>query len=668
MKTEKHENLSKEELIKWAEEIRAACAEFGDVSAEKAAKEAIDTYLTDTFVFSVMGLAKRGKSTLVNALLGRNDDVFAPIGKRPATSVCTIFRPAEKQKVTVVFRSGEEREIAPEDLRFYATEDHNRGNVKEVALIRADYPFPENFQGITLVDLPGAESIHEHHDQVIHQFLPQSDAVLLMTTSRIPISAGEIDLLREVQKNDVGKIFVAMNKIDKCDEDEIAEGEAANRRALAETDVPVGTIYKISAKLAHDGETEKSGVPAMLGDIKDFVEKNRGAIMKKRLVARILSAAQSVLHAADVNAAVSSLSPDELQKLSKELEIKRDELTAKNKTRRKEFKSRWDGAVDEFAARLPKIKTNVQIRLEKKMNQYGLMNVGKFKKEVPSFFAETLESELSDPSHDLENRLRDLTYQYDKDCPCICIAPDGTVVSESSSHAAEAAMVGAGTTLAVGGGLFATVAGGLTTTVVSVAPWATLGAGIASSIGAAGSTLAGAAGATTAIEIAGTGAVTTGLLDTVVASIGSLFSGLGATASTAFTTAGTTATTVPTTLAVVAGPIGWTIAGVGALAVPVAWGFKRNKDLNKLKNSVKSKIDEVFTSFCEKQIPALKDAGARITEELDCLWERQLADMEASIKRAALDEKKAETKEQTLACRRRFKALLNFSGNKEARQ
>lgn len=668
MKTEKPENLSKEELISWAEGIRAACAEFGDVAAEKAAKEAIDNYLSDTFVFSVMGLAKRGKSTLVNALLGREDDDLAPIGKLPVTSVCTIFRPAKNLKITVVFRNGEERGIEPKDLRYYATEEHNRGNAKEVALVRVDYPFPENFRGVTLVDLPGAGSIHEHHDQILHQFLPQSDAVLLMTTSRIPISAEEIDLLKEVQKNDVGKIFVAMNKIDKCDDDEIAEGEAANRRALSETDVPVGTIYKISAKLAHEGEAEGSGVPAMLDDIKNFVEKSRGAITKKRLVARILSAAQSVIRAAEVKATVSALSPDELKNLSKELEIKRDEFSAKNKARRKEFKSRWDSAVDEFAARLPKIKTNVQIRLEENMNQYGLMNVGKFKKDVPSFFAATLERELSEPSHELENRLRDLAYQYDKDCPCICIAPDGTVVSESSSHAAEAAMVGAGATLAVGGGLFATVASGLTTTVISVAPWATLGAGIASSIGAAGGTLAGAAGATTAIELAGTGAVTTGLLDTVVASIGSLFSGLGTTASTAITTAGTTATTVPTTLAVVAGPIGWTIAGVGALAVPVAWGFKRNKDLNKLKNSVKSKLDEVFTSFSEKQIPALKDAGARIAEELDCLWERQLADMEASIKRAALNEKKAEMEEQALACRRRFKALLDFNGNKEARQ
>lgn len=661
MKNERPENLSKEELVSWAEDVRSACAEFGDVSAEKAVKEAIDNYQADSFVFSVMGLAKRGKSTLVNALLGRHDDVFAPIGKRPATSVCTIFRPAEKQKITVVFRNGEEREIAPEDLRSYATEDHNRGNVKEVALIRADYPFPENFQGITLVDLPGAESIHEHHDQVVHQFLPQSDAVLLMTTSRIPISAGEIDLLKEVRKNDVGKIFVAMNKIDKCDDEEIAEGEAANRRALAETDVPVGTIYKISAKLAHEGKAEESGVPAMLSDIKDFVEKNRGAIMKKRLVARVLSAAQGVLRAADVNAAVSSLSPDELQNLSKELEIRRDEFAAKNATRRKEFKSRWDGAVDEFAARLPKIKTNVQIRLEEKMNQYGLTSVGKFKKEVPSFFAETIESELSEPSHDLENRLRDLTYQYDKDCPCISIAPDGTVVSESRSHGAEAAMVGVGATLAVGGGLFATVAGGLTTTVLTAkgafgAYLAANLAGTATSVGSA--TLASEAVGVASLFSWGGGTIVT---PTISSALPNAIVGAGGAALEA---AGTS--TVPTFLATVAGPIGWTIAGVGMLAVSVAWGFKRNKDLQKLKDSVKSKVDEAFASFSEKQIPALRNAGTRIVEELECLWERQLADMEASIRRAVLDEKKAEMESQALACKQRFNALLPLGENKEA--
>jgi GTPase SAR1 family protein len=57
---------------------------------------------------AVLGKAKRGKSTLINALLGRKDDTLAPIDKLPASSAITRFRYGN-EKAAVAFRDGRNR-------------------------------------------------------------------------------------------------------------------------------------------------------------------------------------------------------------------------------------------------------------------------------------------------------------------------------------------------------------------------------------------------------------------------------------------------------------------------------------------------------------------------------------------------------------------------------
>lgn len=628
----KRENLSKEELINWAKEVRKACSEEGDASAVQKIDAAVETYESEKFVFSLMGLAKRGKSTLINALLGRKDDTYAPIDELPATSVCTTFTYAPEECVEVVFRNGNVTRIQPNEIRDYATEEGNPKNSKEVQLIRVSAPFVEKFENVTLVDLPGADSIHEHHDQIIYQFLPQSDAVLLLTTARMPISSGEIELLNAVQENDVGKVFVAMNQIDCVDECEIEEGENANRKKLANTKISVNTIYKISAKQAFEGDWEGSGVPALMNDILAFIDANRGKLVKNRFVLCVESVLEKMRKAVEMESTISDLSPENLSKLETEFATKKDEFEKQNKIRSKDFKLRWDGIIDEFAASLPKVRSDVEIALTKKMDSFGIANVGRLKKEMPAFFAKTIEEKLSAASLKMEMNLQELTRKYDEDCPAIHLSPDGTVsMNQGDSRIGEGVLAGTGVTLAVGGGLFATVAGGLTTSVAVLSPWA-------APFVAIGSTLAGAAGGTTAVTAGGV-AVTTGLFDTFLATLGAGISGTA-------TAMGTTVTTVPTSLALVAGPIGWTIAAAGLCAVPVAWGLKRNKDKKKIKTEVLERVEIAFKDIGSDKVKKLKEMGTRIVAEFENSWSQQFISMESAMKKAALHAQDADVRKR----------------------
>jgi len=594
---------------------------------------AIETYESEKFVLSLMGLAKRGKSTLINALLGRRDDTYAPIDELPATSICTTFTYAPEEYVEVVFRDGEAKRILPDEIRDYATEEGNPRNSKDVQLIRVSAPFVKKFESVTLVDLPGSDSIHEHHDQIIYQFLPQSDVVLLLTSARMPISAGEIDLLNALQENDIGKFFVAMNQIDSVDTTELEEGENANRKKLAGTKISVNTIYKISAKQAFKGNWENSGVPVLMEDILKFIDENRGRLVKKHFVARIESILDKMRKAVEMESTISDLSPENLSKLEAEFAIKKNEFEKQNKIRSKDFKLRWDGIVDEFAASLPKVRNAIEIALTEKMDSFGIANVGRLKKEMPAFFAKTIEAKLGKASRELEIRLQEVAKKYDEDCPVIYLSSNGTLsMVQNNSNVSEVMLAGTGATLAVGGGLFATVAGGLTTTVTTLSPFA-------APFVAFGSTLASLAGGTTTATL-GSAAVTTGIVDTLLASLGSSIS-------TTATAMGTTVMTVPTSLALVAGPIGWTVAAVGLCAIPVAWGLKRNKDLKKIKTEVLKRVEIAFVDVGSDKVEKLKEMGTRIVAEFENSWSQQLISMETEMKKAAIHAQSADVRKRS---------------------
>jgi hypothetical protein len=53
----------------------------------------------------VTGAAKRGTSTLINGLLGRPEDLVAPICKSPATSVVSYFVHGQREEARVLFHS-----------------------------------------------------------------------------------------------------------------------------------------------------------------------------------------------------------------------------------------------------------------------------------------------------------------------------------------------------------------------------------------------------------------------------------------------------------------------------------------------------------------------------------------------------------------------------------
>ena len=88
-----------------------------------------DKIRNNVFNLVVLGQFKRGKTTLINALLGAE---ILPTAVVPLTSIATILRYGDELGIKVYYNDDSVEEISPEDLPQCVTEKGNPRNEKDI--------------------------------------------------------------------------------------------------------------------------------------------------------------------------------------------------------------------------------------------------------------------------------------------------------------------------------------------------------------------------------------------------------------------------------------------------------------------------------------------------------------------------------------------------------
>jgi GTPase Era involved in 16S rRNA processing len=184
----------------------------------------LDRLSEGRFHLAVLGQFKRGKSTLLNALLGES---LLPTAVIPLTAIPTFVRFANERSARVSFST----ERAPEEFRGngpgdinaflagYVSEEANPGNRLEVSLVEVTAPCAFLEKGVVLIDTPGIGSTHRHNTEATLNFLPQCDAALFLVSADPPITEVEVEFLKEVGSK-VKRLFFILNKIDYLSDDD----------------------------------------------------------------------------------------------------------------------------------------------------------------------------------------------------------------------------------------------------------------------------------------------------------------------------------------------------------------------------------------------------------------------------------------------------------------
>ena len=216
-----------------------------DVAALQAEADAASGRLAEQrFFLACLGQFKRGKSSLLNALVGGS---VLPVGVPPVTSALTILRHGTPPRAEVRLADGGALSIGFDELASFVDERDNPENVKGVLAVEVFLPVPLLETGLCLVDTPGLGSVFAGNTAVIRAFLPQVDAALLVLGSDPPITGEEADLLAQVAA-EVHHVVVVLNKADRASAAELQDARRFTQTVIEERlGRHVGALLEVSA-------------------------------------------------------------------------------------------------------------------------------------------------------------------------------------------------------------------------------------------------------------------------------------------------------------------------------------------------------------------------------------------------------------------------------------
>jgi small GTP-binding protein len=241
----------------------------------------------------VAGEAKRGKSTLVNALLGRS---VLPSGVTPLTALATAVRYGHDEGVTAVLRDGRAERYPLSALDDLVTERGNPGNRRGLASVTVIVDAPLLARGVELVDTPGTGSVYAHNTAEAELALETMDAAVFVLTADPPVSASERDLMSRVASLSVS-MFVVLNKVDYLSADaslhsrsvdgpldghhrgELSEALEFTAGVAAEAAGQEVRLYPLSARAALTAAGDP-GFTAFAADFADYLDSGRASDLR----------------------------------------------------------------------------------------------------------------------------------------------------------------------------------------------------------------------------------------------------------------------------------------------------------------------------------------------------------------------------------------------------
>ena len=196
------------------------------------------------FYLACIGQFKRGKSTLINALIGEH---ILPVGFTPVTAVPTVIRYGAHKQVRIQFRDGAWQQVAASELDRFVSEEHNPENTKGVGGAEVFVPSALLSTGMCIVDTPGLGSVFTGNTAATQAFIPHIDAALVVVGADPPLAGEELALVAAVGQQ-VQDLILVLNKADRTTDAERAAAVVFTQKVLEKRlHRPAGSVFEVSA-------------------------------------------------------------------------------------------------------------------------------------------------------------------------------------------------------------------------------------------------------------------------------------------------------------------------------------------------------------------------------------------------------------------------------------
>lgn len=252
---------------------KAVCQILGEDFTERLIEwdKAITKRRTEPFSLVVLGDFKRGKSTIINAILGKS---IAPVNVAPETFTINSISYGETPSAEAVLKNGQRITLTADDLVRDRLEKLMRAfpDTLDYIDIRDN---AELLKEIRIVDTPGLSDL-DCLDKQVQDYLVNADAIIYVASALSPFSESEqFFLASHIRPMSFNKLYVLVNMIDAMNSEEDMERIINRVRERCEMIMPNAFVYGVSGI---DEYRRKIGLNRP--DIKGFQEYYENEFLK----------------------------------------------------------------------------------------------------------------------------------------------------------------------------------------------------------------------------------------------------------------------------------------------------------------------------------------------------------------------------------------------------
>ena len=294
-------NLKREVINRCYYNIMEIAQELKNENLGTSVEQSIESLKQDSFNMVIVGEFSRGKSTFINALLGKR---ILPSSTKPTTTIINKISFGEEAEFNLHFRdSNDIKKITEEEFKDitakvepdyedeFEVNEYNE-NLKLISSISyADIKYPTEIckEGIEIIDTPGTNDLDQAREEITFKFIPQSDIAILLLSANQILSQSEVNFLKErILENDIKKVFFVINFKDRLSTTEDEEKVVLYAREHLKEIIDNPRIFMVSAKQALSFKRKENG-EEFKGSVPETFEETGFDEMEKELIAYLIN-------------------------------------------------------------------------------------------------------------------------------------------------------------------------------------------------------------------------------------------------------------------------------------------------------------------------------------------------------------------------------------------
>lgn len=259
----------------------------------------IELVKTRYYRIAMIGMFKRGKSSVINALLGH---AILPSDIRPATATINRITFSPTENAAVVYRNGKCENIEIDELGDYVSKANGHGSrlTSDILEVVVGYPSVLCQNYIDIIDTPGLED-DETLTRLTLDKINDIDAAIVVISALMPCSESEQRLItRLIEADNIHNLVFAVSFIDCLDGDvEIERVLLETKRRISEgvysqiqDEHALKKAHRILDDMAIYGVSSRDALLAFSKNDRQLLKKSRFPVFKDELY-KLVTAAQT---------------------------------------------------------------------------------------------------------------------------------------------------------------------------------------------------------------------------------------------------------------------------------------------------------------------------------------------------------------------------------------